>query len=83
MLSIDLDGNDRVSDEERAALANIDALTEYINNTAKPSAAVGEVVITSDNQKVRDFVTWIQTKGQEIVTRQGFLKVHGAMTALR
>ncbi len=83
VLSIDLDGNDRVSDEERAALANIDALTEYINNTAKPSAAVGEVVITSDNQKVRDFVTWIQTKGQEIVTRQGFLKVHGAMTALR
>ncbi len=83
VLSIDLDGNDKVSDEERAALANIDTLTDYLNKVANPGAAVGDVVIASDNQLVRNFVVWAQSKGQEIVAKQGFLKVHGALTAQR
>lgn len=83
VLSIDLDGNDKVSDEERAALANIDTLTDYLNKVANPGAAVGDVVIASDNQQVRNFVVWAQSKGQEIVAKQGFLKVHGALTAQR
>jgi hypothetical protein len=39
------------------------------------------VVIASDNQQVRDFVTWTQAKGQEIVAKQGFLKAQNALTA--
>lgn len=83
VLSIDLDGNGKVSDEEKAALANIDALSSYLNRTSKPGVAVGNIVLSSDNQKVRDFVAWAQAKGQDIVAKQGFLKVHGTLTAQR
>ena len=83
ILNIDLDGNGKVSDEEKAALANIDALSEYLNRTAKPGVAVGNITISSGNQKVRDFVAWAQANGQDIVAKQGFLKVHGTLTAQR
>lgn len=83
VLNIDLDGNGKVSDEEKAALANIDALTSYLAHTAKPGVAVGHIGISSDNQKVKDFVAWVQTNGQDIVAKQGFLKVHGTLTAQR
>ena len=81
VLSVDLDGNGKVSDQERTALANIDTLTDYLNNVVTPGIAVGDVVIASDNQQVRDFVTWTQAKGQEIVAKQGFLKAQNALTA--
>ena len=83
MLNIDLDGNGKVSDEEKAALSNLDALSEYLNHTAKPGVAVRNIGISSDNQKVRNFVTWIQANGQDIVEKQGFLKVNSALTAQR
>lgn len=83
VLDIDLDGNGKVSDEEREALGNIDALSEYLNHTVKPGVAVGNISISSDNHEVRDFVVWAQTKGQDIVAKQGFLKVHMALTAQR
>lgn len=83
VLNIDLDGNGKVSDEEREAIGNIDALSEYLNHTSKPGVAVGNVGISSENQNVRDFVAWAQTKGQDIVAKQGFLKVHTALTAQR
>ena len=83
VLNIDLDGNGKVSDEEKAALANIDALSEYLNRTAKPGVAVGNIAISSGNQKVRDFVAWAQANGQDIVAKQGFLKVNGTLTARR
>jgi hypothetical protein len=81
VLSVDLDGNGKVSDQERTALANIDTLTDYLNKVVTPGIAVGDVVIASDNQQVRDFVTWTQAKGQEIVAKQGFLKAQNALTA--
>ena len=83
VLNVDLDGNGKVSDEEKAALGNIDALNEYLNKTANPSVAVGNLAISSDNQKVRDFVGWAQTKGQAIVAKLGFLKAHATLTAQR
>lgn len=83
VLSIDLDGNGKVSDEEKAAFASIDALNEYVGKLAHPHAAVGDVAIVSDNQKVKDFVAWAQANGQEIVASQGFLKVNTALTAQR
>jgi len=83
VLNIDLDGNGKVSDEEREAIGNIDALSEYLNHTSKPGVAVGNVGISSENQNVRDFVAWAQAKGQDIVAKQGFLKVHTALTAQR
>ena len=83
VLNIDLDGNGKVSDEEKAALANIDALASYLNRTSKPGVPVGNIAISSANQKVRDFVAWAQANGQDIVAKQGFLKVHGTLTAQR
>lgn len=83
VLNIDLDGNGKVSDEEKEALANIDALASYLNRTSKPGVPVGNIAISSANQKVRDFVAWAQANGQEIVAKQGFLKVHGTLTAQR
>ena len=83
VLNIDLDGNGKVSDEEKAALANIDALASYLNRTSKHGVPVGNIAISSANQKVRDFVAWVQTNGQDIVAKQGFLKVHGMLTAQR
>lgn len=83
VLNIDLDGNGKVSDEEKEALANIDALSSYLNRTANPGVAVGNIAVSSNNQKVKDFVAWAQAKGQEIVAKQGFLKVNGTLTAQR
>lgn len=83
VLNIDLDGNGKVSDEEKAALANLDALASYLNRTSKLGVPVGNIAISSANQKVRDFVAWAQANGQDIVAKQGFLKVHGTLTAQR
>ena len=83
VLNIDLDGNGKVSDEEKEALANIDALSSYLNRTANPGVAVGNIAVSSSNQNVKDFVAWVQSKGQEIVAKQGFLKVNDTLTAQR
>ena len=83
VLNIDLDGNGKVSDEEKEALANIDALSSYLNRTSNPGVAVGNIAVSSSNQNVKDFVAWVQSKGQEIVEKQGFLKVNGTLTAQR
>ncbi len=83
VLSVDLDGNGKVTEEERAALANIDALNEYVGKLPKPHAPIADVVIVSDNQGVKDFVAWVQANGQEIVARQGFIKVNAVLTAQR
>jgi ABC-type phosphate transport system substrate-binding protein len=83
VLSVDLDGNGKVTEDERAALANIDALNEYVGKLPKPHAPIADVVIVSDNQGVKDFVAWVQAYGQEIVASQGFIRVDTKFTAQR
>lgn len=83
ILPIDIDGNGKVTDEERAALDNIDSLTEYIDNQNKTSLPTGNVRISSQNKETDAFVVWATTSGQEYVNSLGYLKNNVQDVALK
>lgn len=74
VLPVDLDGNGKVTDDERAALTNLDALTDYIAKESKTSLPTGSVQISSQNKDTDAFVVWATTVGQDYVASQGYLK---------
>lgn len=74
VLPVDLDNNDKVSDEERNALSNLDILTSYLNNVPSTSLPVGNLCISSNNEHLRSFIHWISTEGQAYLKEYGYLK---------
>lgn len=80
VLPVDLDGNNKVSDEEREAIANIDLLTAYLahSNNALPAA---DITILSDNHNVKAFVSWASTNGQKFLGALGYLKAERQLAA--
>lgn len=74
VLPIDLDGNGKVTDEERTALTSIDSLTAYIDSHSKTSLPTGDVSFTSHNVDAYAFGAWAATAGQEYVNALGYLK---------
>lgn len=81
VLPVDLDGNNRVSDEERAATGNIDTLTTFLANVAQPAVPLGDVSITTTNPEVEKFVSWIATDGQSYLNRLGYLRANPSLIA--
>lgn len=81
VLPVDLDGNNRVSDEERAATSNLDALTTYLASVARPAVPVGNVSITTTNAEAEKFVSWIETDGQSYLNRLGYLPANTGLIA--
>lgn len=81
VLPVDLDGNDKVTDAERAAVADIDALTAYIASSANSSLPVGDIRISTDNKYVQKFVSWVATQGQDYLKEFGYLKASDRLTA--
>lgn len=81
VLAEDLDGNGRISDEERAAIASLDTLTDYLESLPKTSVATGSVNIKTDNAQIREFVNWVIIDGQSYLAQYGLLKTPTSLTA--
>lgn len=81
ILPTDLDGNGRISDEERSAIGNIDKLTAFLDKLPHTSLPTGSINITTSNQEVRRFAEWVSAEGQDYLEAYGFLKNENALTA--
>lgn len=83
VLPIDLDGNGKVTDDERAALTSIDSLTDFISNQGKTSLPTGNVSISSQNKDADAFIVWATTAGQDYVNTLGYLKNNTQNVAMK
>ena len=81
VLATDLDGNGRISDEERQVIGNLDQLTDYLDKLPHTGLPIGNISIKTDNQELRRFVDWASTEGQGYLSLYGFLKANKALTA--
>ena len=83
VLATDLDGNGRISDEERSVISSLDKLTDYLDKLPHTGLPIGNISIKTDNQELRRFVDWASTEGQGYLSPYGFLKANKALTALK
>lgn len=74
VLPVDIDGNGKVTDEERNALVSLDALTAFIGNASTTSLPTGSVRLSSQSKDAEAFIMWAETAGQEFVGSEGYLK---------
>ena len=74
VLAVDLDGNGKISDEERDAVGNLDALTAFFASHPTSDAPVGTIDINTENAELRNFVSWTRTEGQSILAHFGLLQ---------
>ena len=81
VLATDLDGNGRISDEERSVISSLDRLTDYLDKLPHTGLPIGNISIKTDNQELRRFVDWASTEGQGYLSPYGFLKANKALTA--
>jgi hypothetical protein len=81
VLATDLDGNGRISDEERSVISSLDKLTDYLDKLPHTGLPIGNISIKTDNQELRRFVDWASTEGQGYLSHYGFLKANKALTA--
>lgn len=81
ILATDLDGNGRISDEERSVISSLDKLTDYLDKLPHTGLPIGNISIKTDNQELRRFVDWASTEGQGYLSPYGFLKANKALTA--
>lgn len=81
VLATDLDGNGRISDEERSVISSLDKLTDYLDRLPHTGLPIGNISIKTDNQELRRFVDWASTEGQGYLSPYGFLKANKALTA--
>ena len=83
VLATDLDGNGRISDEERQVIGNLDQLTDYLDRLPHTGLPTGSINIKTENQELLRFVDWASTEGQGYLSPYGFLKANKALTALK
>lgn len=83
VLATDLDGNGRISDEERQVIGNLDQLTDYLDKLPNTGLPTGSISIKTENQELLRFVDWASTEGQGYLSPYGFLKANKALTALK
>ena len=83
VLATDLDGNGRISDEERQVIGNLDQLTDYLDKLPHTGLPTGSISIKTENQELLRFVDWASTEGQGYLSPYGFLKANKALTALK
>lgn len=74
ILPVDLDGDGHVSNEERAAIQNIDALTDYLSTHGKNGLPTGSIRINSNDSRAESFIVWATTVGQDYVKQLGYLR---------
>lgn len=83
VLAIDLDGNGKISNEERMAIDNLDTLTDYLGHLSKTNVPIGHVNIVTENAQLKQFVNWALSDGQQFLGHYGLLKAEPQLTAKR
>lgn len=83
VFNVDLDGNGKISDEERQAVSNLHRLTAYLEQSENGALPTGNISIETSNSKLQQFVKWVRQEGQDYLHGQGFLKVGDRLTAQR
>ena len=74
VLAVDLDGNGKITNEERDAVGNLDALTAFFATHSTSAAPVGTIDIHTENANLRNFINWTRSEGQNILAHFGLLK---------
>ena len=74
VLAVDLDGNGKITNEERDAVGNLDALTAFFATHSTSAAPVGTIDIHTENANLRNFINWTRAEGQNILAHFGLLK---------
>lgn len=74
IIPTDLNGDNKVTDDERAAIASLDALNEYVANQRSTSLPTGSIRLSSQDKDADAFVIWASTTGQNYVSSLGYLK---------
>lgn len=81
VLPTDLDGNGKVDEAERSAIASLDNLTAYLEKIPHTSLPTGSININTDNSELLKFAAWASTEGQNFIAQYGFLKADKPLTA--
>lgn len=84
VFAVDIDNNGKISDEERRAVHDIDALLSLVENSPVISVPTGNVnVVLGDakSDRLTGFVNWIVREGQRYASEYGYLKVQNRLTA--
>lgn len=81
ILNVDLDGDGKVTDEERAAILDIDSLVAFLEDSRSIGRPIGNVTIDTNDDVLSNFVDWVAASGQGHVNRCGFLRAAPRLTA--
>ncbi len=81
VLPVDLDDNGKISDEERAAFADVNQLANYIDKSSETSVPSGNIYINTKHPKVAAFAAWVLTNGQSYLHQYGYLEANSKLTA--
>ena len=83
VIAPDINGNGRVSEEERQAVSDIDALISYVENVGAAGLAIGSIEIQTDDPALADFAQWVSDHGQSFLNEYGFLRSENQAQAQR
>lgn len=81
VLNIDIDGNGRVTDDERQAFNSLDALTTYLGNASRNDIPTVSLTLSTSDNNLKNFASWIATSGENILSHYGYLKAGNSLTA--
>nr|WP_320039321.1 hypothetical protein [uncultured Bacteroides sp.] len=85
VLPVDLNNDGKVEDSERKTLANLDALTSFLENSKNSLLPTNDVNIIYHRQnsslELNNFISWIESEGQKFVNEYGFLSGQSNLTA--
>ena len=76
-----IDDNGKISDEERAAFADVNQLANYIDKSSETSVPSGNIYINTKHPKVAAFAAWVLTNGQSYLHQYGYLEANSKLTA--
>ena len=83
VIAPDINGNGRVSEEERQAVSDIDALISYVENVGAAGLAIGSIEIQTNDPALADFAQWVSDHGQSFLNEYGFLRSENQAQAQR
>lgn len=75
VLPTDLNGDGKVSEEERSAFTTLDSLTSYLSASAGNTLPSGSIRIDSSDGQLEQFMAWVENEGQQYLKDYGYLPV--------
>lgn len=81
VLPTDLDGNSRIGDDERQAVASVSALTNYLANHPQADIPTGHITLQTKNEALKQFAAWVAANGSQYLANYGLLRTASPLTA--